>query len=211
MIKLKSLLKLRDLKWTDINTPKAKHIKRLSEAPSVIKNPVIPKVSPPENDSRFVRKEIDYIIDIHKNRKFNKEQVDLYDTKMIKAYKNFLADNNLDYDLDYLDKIVNDSNIHIMKLKYKYNRPRPKQIAEFYGIPFNPYKLKTSKTPSYPSGHASQSYLLSEILSRNFPKHSVELRELAKNITLSRIKGGVHFPSDSAYGIKVAQAMLEVI
>ena len=66
MIKLKNLLKLRDLKWTDINTLKAKHIKRLSEAPSVIKNPVIPKVSPPENDSRFVRKEIDYIIDIHK-------------------------------------------------------------------------------------------------------------------------------------------------
>ena len=131
--------------------------------------------------------------------------------ELIKAYKNFLADNNLDYDLDYLDKIVNDSNIHIMKLKYKYNRPRPKQIADFYGIQFNPYKLKTSKTPSYPSGHASQSYLLSEILSRNFPKHSVELRELAKNITLSRIKGGVHFPSDSAYGIKVAQAMLEVI
>ena len=55
---------------------------------------------------------------------------------------------------------------------------------------------KTSFTPSYPSGHAFQSYYLARVLSIQFPEKKVALIQMARRISDIRIIAGLHFPSD---------------
>ena len=55
-----------------------------------------------------------------------------------------------------IEKIIKQSVKYIFELKYKYNRPRPFQLAEVYDMDLNGTRLDSMKTPSYPSGHAIQ-------------------------------------------------------
>lgn len=92
--------------------------------------------------------------------------------------------------------------IFIISNKLYYNRKRPYQLGI---VDKNKIlKSKTSNNPSYPSGHAIQSYVLSELLSKKYPNKKQELYDLAEKISLSRVKGGVHFPSDIKFGKKLA-------
>ena len=65
---------------------------------------------------------------------------------------------------DELEQITKESAKIIYELKYHYNRPRPYQIAEFYGIDLNGTELDSMKTPSYPSGHGTRVFNVNEIL-----------------------------------------------
>jgi len=91
-----------------------------------------------------------------------------------------------------------------MELKYKYNRPRPYQIAAFYGIDLNGTELDSMKTPSYPSGHAVQGYLVADILSQQDPENEVIYQAVGEDIAHSRIIGKAHYPSDKEYGRVIA-------
>ena len=90
-----------------------------------------------------------------------------------------------------------------MELKYKYQRSRLHQIADFYGINLNGVDLDSMKTPSYPSGHATQGYLLGMIYSERYPQHRKEFMKLGEDIAESRIIGKAHFPSDKKAGIEL--------
>ena len=72
-----------------------------------------------------------------------------------------------------------------MELKYKYNRPRPHQLAEFYGLDVSKFELDSMKTPSYPSGHATQGYLMGKFYSDRHPEYNREFMELAEEILLN--------------------------
>ena len=96
-----------------------------------------------------------------------------------------------------------------MELKYKYQRPRPHQIADFYGINLNGVDLDSMKTPSYPSGHATQGYLLGMIYSERYPQYNEEFIRLGEDIAESRIIGKAHFPSDKKAGIELAEKLFE--
>ena len=73
---------------------------------------------------------------------------------------------------NYYKKIMKESSKFILKLKYHYNRPRPHQLGEYYEIPdFKIHKLDSAKTPSYPSGHTTQGYLIAELLGREYNGH----------------------------------------
>ena len=94
------------------------------------------------------------------------------------------------------------------QLKWKYNRPRPYQLAEKLGMDFKHFesKRKTHHTPSYPSGHSLYGYLVALILSDMYPEHVKEWMEAAKVVGDARVGQGVHFPSDnkaSAYITKM--------
>ena len=112
---------------------------------------------------------------------------------------------------EYLEKVVKESAKFIMQLKYKYNRPRPYQIAEFYGIDLNGVQLDSMKTPSYPSGHATQGYLVGEILTQFDPQNSITYRQKAEDIAHSRIVAKAHFPSDRIYGKKIGKFLFQGI
>ena len=63
------------------------------------------------------------------------------------------------------------------------------------------------KTPSYPSGHAIQGYLIADILSKHDSNNTEVYQKLGEDIAQSRIIAKAHYPSDKEYGKKVANVL----
>ena len=59
--------------------------------------------------------------------------------------------------------------------------------------------LDSMKTPSYPSGHEVQGYLIGEILSKHDPQNSHIYHQLGEDIALFE-NYQTHYPSDKKYG-----------
>lgn len=53
---------------------------------------------------------------------------------------------------------------------------------------------------SYPSGHATQTFLWAGLLAEVFPGHRDALRQRAELVAWSRVVAGVHYPSDIVAG-----------
>ena len=95
---------------------------------------------------------------------------------------------------------MNESDPIIMKLKKHFNRPRPKVLAKKMGVKMKDIELETMKTPSYPSGHSVQGYLIAMTLSDKYPKKRDKLMKTAKDISYSRNIARAHYRSDSKFG-----------
>lgn len=84
--------------------------------------------------------------------------------------------------------------------KYRYWTARPNQV-----IPeLKPY-IKTPPFPGYPSGHSTISGAASEVLAALFPKKAREFRKMAEEAAISRLYGGIHFPSDNNNGLRLGR------
>ena len=201
MIKLKELLELRNMKYAESVRPKDE--KRMSRTLELWdENLVLPKRQPPENDSSLTLKEVKYLSNVEPNEEFAKAHDDVVETFM-----NLIEKNELDISKKQLKQIVKESVKFIMELKYHYNRPRPYQVAEFYDIDLNGTTLDSMKTPSYPSGHAIQGYLIGDYLSHKDPSNSEEYLTKGSDIAESRIIAKAHYPSDRDYGKQVARVL----
>lgn len=66
----------------------------------------------------------------------NKEMLDKWDLDLIAPFVKYLKDNNLRYDKELLDNIINDSTVVILKQKYLFDRPRPGSVAKDMGLPY---------------------------------------------------------------------------
>ncbi len=200
MIKLKELIELQSMVYTE--TIKPKHKKRFTRpTPSFHENLVMPKYQPPSNDSSTTLDEIKYLSSI----KPNKDKVLKFD-KVKETFKPYAEELGI---YEYIKKIEHESVKFIMKLKYEYNRPRPYQVAEFYGIDLNSTETNSMKTPSFPSGHAIQGYLIADILSKHNPSNTEMYQKIGEDIAHSRIIGKAHYPSDKKYGKKIAKALFK--
>ena len=167
----------------------------------------IPTKPFPENSSKEARDELEWLLN-YNNGIVNKDFVKKGDD-IIKVFKDYCKDNNLEFNKEYYEQILDESSKTILSLKYYYNRPRPKQLADYYGTEeFQDVELGSMKTPSYPSGHSTQGYLVSELLTSRYPKHAGELNELADFISHSRLMARAHYPSDIKFGKKVAMYLL---
>lgn len=79
--------------------------------------------------------------------------------------------------------------------KRHYHRLRPYQIDP------NIHTIgKPPKDASYPSGHSSSAYAAATVLGALWPMHASELNWWARQVALSRMSAGVHFPSDVQTG-----------
>ena len=148
--------------------------------------------------------EVKYLSNIEEDREFVEEH-----DKVSKVFGKLHEELGLEFNKDEAKKYNRESAKHIMELKYKYQRPRPHQIADFYGINLNGVDLDSMKTPSYPSGHATQGYLLGMIYSERYPQHRKEFMKLGEDVAESRIIGKAHFPSDKKAGIELAEKLFE--
>ena len=105
-----------------------------------------------------------------------------------KEVREYLESQNLEYPKEYVKELIKDSGKIIYELKYKYNRPRPIQVAKFYQIEgFETTTLDSMHTPSYPSGHSVQGILVGRALGKMFKEHKQELYEVGKMISDSRL------------------------
>ena len=164
----------------------------------------LPNQLPPENSSQTTLDEVKYLQCLE----VDKSYVEKYD-KVKQSFKEVFEELGLPYMKEELKSLLKESGKFITELKYKYNRPRPKQIAEFYGFDFDDVDLGSMKTPSYPSGHAVQGYLIGEILSNMDKTNAVLYKGMGEEIAHSRILAKAHYPSDKTYGHKIAMELFK--
>ena len=205
MIKLTDLLALN--KMTYNSGPKGRHKKRMMTPLTLFENEyALPNQLPPENSSATTLDEIKHLASIKQNKKFVKVHDNIKE-----VFKDTLAELELPYIEEELDSLLKQSAKFVMELKYKYNRPRPHQIAEFYGINLNGVELDTMRTPSYPSGHAIQGYLLGMYFGDKYPQSRKVFTQLGEDIAQSRIVAKAHYPSDKSFGKVVAEYLYSIV
>jgi len=97
----------------------------------------------------------------------------------------------------------NESLYFIVRSKIRFHRPRPSQLLpELVLVVPNPGHA------AYPSGHATQSMLMAEIVAIIDPSIAESTRNYAEAIAKRREIAGVHYPSDSAAGQYLARMLL---
>ena len=209
MIKLKQLIteSLKDMVFS--KTIKPKHKKRMGiETKLFPSNPKLTITPPPANDSNETRTELFKLL-AYNDGVIDRDMVEKYDD-MIKPFMELVEKHNVDVTKDDLQQIIDEGAKFTLKIKYKYNRPRPYQIAEHYGIKdFKIHNLDTAQSPSYPSGHALQGRLIGLILTDKDPKHQNQYMAVSQRISDSRIMARAHYPSDKEYGEKLADELYE--
>jgi hypothetical protein len=202
MIKLKELLELNEMTYND--GANEKHQSRIDQPITLFEDISISLQPFPENTSKKTLEEIRYLSNVEEDSQFVKEH-----DKVAKVFGKLHKDLELEYNQDEAKKYLRESAKYIMELKYKHQRPRPYQIAKFYNIDLNGVDLDSMKTPSYPSGHATQGHLLGMIYSERYPQHRKEFMKLGEDVAESRINGKAHYPSDKKAGIHLAEKLFE--
>ena len=169
-------------------------------------NIVLP--NPPANSSRETLQEIKKIQAEYKNASDDdKFAYKMCDEDASYYIKEVLNENGLDYNDDTIEYIEQQCRPVIKHFKNHYNRPRPYQIAEALNIPFERFETETSKTPSYPSGHTVQPYVVANYLTKLHPHLKGDLRDAADICAYGRVIAGLHFPSDYRAGIILADGL----
>ena len=67
--------------------------------------------------------------------------------------------------------------------------------------------LDTAQTPAFPAGHTFQAYYLSKYLSKKYPKKKEIFENIAKECDLTRVKAGLHYPSDGEFSKKLVDIL----
>ena len=187
--------------------PEGEHKKRMMMSLNLFENEYsLPNQLPPENSSQTTLDEVKYL----QSLKIDKAYVEKYD-KVKKVFKETFEELELPFIKEELKSLLEESGKFITELKYKYNRPRPKQVAEFYGMDFNDVDLNSMKTPSYPSGHAVQGYLAGKYYADKYPEHKETFKQLGEDIAHSRIIAKAHYPSDKVFGKIVAEHLFTLL
>jgi hypothetical protein len=91
----------------------------------------------------------------------------------------------------------------ILFLKFLFNRARPAQIDNT----IKPLNIDTAQTPSFPAGHTFQAYYLSKYLSKKYPNKKEIFENIAKECDLTRVKAGLHYPSDGEFSKKLVDLL----
>ena len=202
MIRLKDLLELNEMTYND--GASEKHQDKIDRPITLFEDISISLQPFPENPSKKTLEEVKYLSEIEEDVDYVREN-----DKVKESFGKLHEELELEYNEDEAGKYLKESSKYIMELKYKFQRPRPHQIADFYGIDLNGVDLDSMKTPSYPSGHATQGYLLGMIYSERYPQYNEEFIRLAADIAESRIVGKAHFPSDKKAGIELAEKLFQ--
>ena len=168
--------------------------------------------NPPKNSSTETRNEIEEIkkrydqkTDEDIQQYINSDEDSSYYIKLV------LEENNMDYDSNTVEYIEDQCRPIIRHYKNHYNRTRPYQVAEALGIDFEKFETGTSKTPSYPSGHTVQPYVVANYYGKLYPELKSELRQAADISGFGRVIAGLHFPSDYKAGIMLADQLYQYI
>jgi len=188
---------------------KPKHVERIEEPEECdlikAKAEDAPIQIPPANSAMETRHELQHMINDINNAdpKWIDKTVEKYDTDFLWKFEKYCKKHDLAFNKDYFNDLIDEAGNIIIKLKYKYNRPRPFQLASKLGLHLNSTEAKTAGSPSFPSGHTAQSYLVADVLSKVYPVHHDAFQAIAEKASYSRYIGGLHFPSDIEYGQQI--------
>ena len=127
----------------------------------------------------------------------------LTDESPREGFVEYMDRKGLSYDANELERIIKESYDVIMAHKRYYNRPRPAQVNS----EIKPAESVSASTPSYPSGHAYQAYLIAQHLSKQYPLHYFAFYRIANRTAKARVSVGLHYPSDNKKAFELAHSM----
>ena len=155
---------------------------------------------PPSDNSTTTKGEITALNKIPIKEKFIKEKDNIK-----KSFGKIVKEDKL------VQKLIDESAPVIMKIKQHHNRPRPKVIAKKIKTKMKDMEMASMKTPSYPSGHSAQGYLIGMVLSDRHPHKRDKLMKTARDISYSRRVARAHYLSDSRFGEQIGKDMYKHI
>ena len=146
----------------------------------------------------------------------------------IKSYK--VSDQHAARVLAYLGASLEDSVVTWFGLKYHYWQVRPitaiwrlsadrtrvyseAQVAADPSLAplrnvWTPF-IPTPAFPSYPAGHPTFSGDAAKVLTYFFPKAGQTLNQLAQQVALARLYGGIHYPQDNEQALVLGRAIAD--
>lgn len=169
----------------------------------------------PTNSSEATKEELNEIADYLKQISRSEEHLKryrLYDINLAKTFSEYILSELEDKDkaIQTMQSIIQETKPLLLKLKYHHQRPRPYQLAEYYKLKLFPYPSKSADSPSFPSGHAFQSRLISEVLGNHYPKYYAHFNKYFTDICYSRVYMGLHYQSDIDVAIFCADKVFEL-
>jgi hypothetical protein len=183
---------------------------KVSEAVTIGWDSVL--TEPPLNSSETTKEELVYISELTSNISSSElDLVRLVDEDPNLLYHKILKKKGLEFPHDIFNKAWSIMSPVIKNIKYKFNRPRPYQLASIYNIEINAIMTKTHRTPSYPSGHTAYAALGAYILSAKYPKYSSDFFSKVSLAGMARMLQGVHYPSDNEAAMIISGAIWEDI
>jgi len=203
MLKLKEILDIDSVKF---GRPTEKHIKKMKKPFGEwqgFKMDSFYNLPPTSNSSKETYEELFELDKIKPNAEFVSQADNISEYFISRT-----EDLNLSLRLkSFIESVLDKTAPIILKIKYHYNRPRPVQVAKLHGLKFHYQPLDSAKSPSYPSGHTAQSYLLAYMLSDIYNKHTDRFFKIAEEISDSRNIARQHFISDSEFGKKLGKEL----
>ena len=154
---------------------------------------------PPSNNSFDTMQEIKRLQKIPINKNF----INRYDDSR-KIFSDIVGNDPI------IEELITKSGPIIDKLKNYFNRPRPAQQAQKLGMALQDVKLKSMKSPAFPSGHSTQGKLLELVLSDKYPGKKKQLQQAAKNTSRSRQVARTHYDSDVRAGEELGKQLYEL-
>lgn len=167
---------------------------------------------PPSNSSAKTMGELKELVSLN-SREFTKSQVvymDALDKDLRGSMREFCEKEGIFFDDPLFDGIRDDVLGLQLRLKLKFQRPRPSQLAQRLNIPLYPFKTIGDPTPSYPSRHAITIYLICSAMAFNdLDNNGMKLMEFAKVVCDNRMNMGVNYQSDITFGVDIAQEVMK--
>ncbi len=185
-------------------------LKIIDNGPKIISSDVSFNVDlPPANDSDITKSELEYLHKIAKTERTedNIKRI-LHENSGIKVYELFIEEGLLSPDnaktISLLFAVNAANKYNVLERKKHFARPRPSQLDDTLDL-----VITNPEHASYPSGHATQSYIVALILSEFDPQNAKLYKQYAVDIAHRREIAGVHYPSDSAAGRNLAEKVLQ--
>jgi hypothetical protein len=123
------------------------------------------------------------------------EQPDPYRAKLYDAIK-------------FVTFMVEETIPPLSHFKQMYNVERPNKACGVNIL----RRLRVPEHASFPSGHATQAWLVALALSPHLPPDKAgKLKEAAQNISDRRVMAGLHYPMDAEGGKLLAQKLLDLL
>jgi acid phosphatase (class A) len=151
---------------------------------------------PPANSSDHTLDELEYLSKLTKNLTYKeKKLVELVDDDPMNLFSSI--PNHTPITKKEWKQLWNTTRPVVMNLKYKFNRPRPAQLAPLFGLEINVTETDTHHTPAYPSGHTFYTAMAAHLLADKNPELSGEFFRQVGVAGYARCLQGVHYPSDN--------------
>lgn len=167
---------------------------------------------PPLQSSEEVKKSIEELILIGSSQTSEDlEFVKDSEHDMKEIFIEFLKLNGADsITKEDLKKISDELDPITYHLKYSFNYPRPYQLAAQLELSLYPSQPTDACSPSYPSGHSIDSFVIGGLIGKKIPQLRNEVEKLSEKISRSRIQGGIHFTFDAEFGRQIADDILNL-